>query len=258
VGSKGCGALRYSRCQPEIGGAPVNSFAHVPRKVDVPLEGDARLADARRFVSDVESARGPVTISGPDSTGTAYAVVDSVGRFVDIGLLPGWWCALGPDGVAAGLLEALESARMKAALVPLILRRSGPPRIPPDLGGDDRGEGGLGAETTPPALLRTTAPPDPLDASDVLDTARGRIAEAYRLIDEAGKTLHEQQAVRVIAGPRGLFRLHVRGGRIDHAEAGPQRPTADDTDRLVADARDVLAELARGRSGPLDAWRALE
>jgi hypothetical protein len=244
VGSKGCGALRYSRCQPEIGGAPVNSFAHVPRKVDVPLDGDARLADARRFVSDVESARGPVTISGPDSTGTAYAVVDSVGRFVDIGLLPGWWCALGPDGVAAGLLEALESARMKAALVPLILRRSGPPRTPP--------------ETTPPALLRTTAPPEPLDASDVLKTARGRIAEAYRLIDEAGKTLHEQQAVRVIAGPRGLFRLHVRGGRIDHAEAGPQRPTADDTDRLVADARDVLAELARGRSGPLGAWRALE
>ncbi|SNY06400.1 hypothetical protein [Paractinoplanes atraurantiacus] len=182
-------------------------------------------------MSDVESMPGHTQrITGPDRTGTAWAVVDSVGRFVDIGLRPGWWEALGPDGVAAGLIEALESARTKAALVPLLLRRGGPPQ--------DRDEGVAAA-----------------GPGDSLDVARGRIAEAYRLIDEAGKRMREQQASRVIAGPRGLFRLHVRGGRIDRAETGPQRPGPGDTERLVADARDALTELARGRDGALDAWQ---
>ncbi|WP_250003045.1 hypothetical protein [Actinoplanes sp. M2I2] len=136
-------------------------------------------------------------ITGSDRTGTAYAVVDPIGRFVDIGLRPGWWPALGPARVAAGLLEALESARMTAATAPLV----------------ERGE--------------------------ALDTARGRIAEAYRLIAEGD----EQPAIRVIIGPRGLFRVHVRGGRIDRAETGALTPA--DTERLSADARDALAELAR-------------
>jgi hypothetical protein len=127
----------------------------------------------------------------------AYAVVDPVGRFVDIGLRAGWWPTLGPARVAAGLLEALESARMIAATAPLVER------------------------------------------GDVFDTARGRIAEAYRLIDEG----REQPALRVIIGPRGLFHLHVRGGRIDGAETGPLTPA--DAERLAADARDTLAELAQ-------------
>ncbi|MGK5679144.1 hypothetical protein [Actinoplanes sp. URMC 104] len=136
-------------------------------------------------------------ISGSDRTGTAYAVVDPVGRFVDIGLRPGWWPALGPARVAAGLVEALEAARMQAATAPLVQR------------------------------------------GEVADTARGRIAEAYRLIDEG----REEHAIRVVIGPRGLFRLHVRGGRIHSAEAGPLTPA--DGERLRADARDALTELAR-------------
>ncbi|WP_250027621.1 hypothetical protein [Paractinoplanes maris] len=136
-------------------------------------------------------------ITGSDRTGTAFAVVDPVGRFVDIGLRPGWWPALGPARVAAGLLEALESARMQAATAPLVER------------------------------------------GDLFDTAWSRITEAYRLIDEG----REQPALRVIIGPRGLFRLHARGGRIDSAETGPLTPA--DTERLSADARDALAELAR-------------
>lgn len=140
-------------------------------------------------------------ISATDHTGTAYAVVDPVGRFVDIGLLSGWWPELGPARVAAGLLEALEAARMLAATAPLVER------------------------------------------GDVFDTARDRIAEAYRLIDEG----RAQPAIRVIIGPRGLFRLHVRGGRVDGAEVGPL--TSGDTDRLSADARDALTELARPGCG---------
>ncbi|MBU2662806.1 hypothetical protein KOI35_04725 [Actinoplanes bogorensis] len=136
-------------------------------------------------------------ISGLDRTGTAFAVVDPVGRFIDIGLRPGWWPALGPARVAAGLIEALEAARMQAALVPLVAR------------------------------------------GDVHETARGRIAEAYRLIDEG----REQPAIQVVIGSRGLFRLHVRGGRIDGAETGPLTHT--DAEPLLADAREVLTELGR-------------
>jgi hypothetical protein len=44
-----------------------------------------------------------------------------------------------------------------------------------------------------------------------------------------------------------LFRLHVRGGRVDGAETGPL--TAADTERLCADARDALTELARPGCG---------
>ena len=208
-------------------------------------DDDARVADAQRFVADVEEmvaglrpGEAPARldrIDGPDRSGTAYAVVDSVGRFVDIGLDPGWWTALGPGRVATGLLEALECARMKAALVPLIMRRHGvkPPAPAP-------------AEQVP-------ALPPPED-EDFLDAARSRIADAYRLIDDADKRMREQSAARTIAGPRGLFRLHVRGSHIEGADVAQHGLSPDDTDRLVADARDALTELTRGRAATLDPW----
>src|SRR3954454_19047969 len=103
--------------------------------VQAERDDDARVGDARRFVTEVENmvirSRGAGSpprldrIAGPDRTGTAFAVVDAVGRFVDVSLHPGWWTALGSARVAAGLLEALATARLKAALVPMILRRHG-------------------------------------------------------------------------------------------------------------------------------------
>jgi len=197
-------------------------FSSVRRKSD----DDARVADAHQFVADVDRLAAEAQcgdpprldrITGPDRSGTAFAVVDSVGRFVDIGLRPGWWTALGPDGVAAALLEALETARLKAALVPMILRRHG---------------------ITPPA------------GEGFLDAARGRIAEAYRLIDDVGGRSPDQRAVRVVAGPRGLFRLVLRGCHIDRAEVAAAGLTAGDTDRLVADCRAALAEAGRSVRGP--------
>jgi hypothetical protein len=160
-------------------------------------------------------------IAGPDRTGTAFAVVDAVGRFVDVSLRPDWWSALGPARVAAGLIEALATARLKAALVPMILHRPDYRPLP--------GEGEVS-----------------LADDGFLDVARGRIAEAYRLIDDPGKRLRERPAVRVIAGPRGLFRAHARGGRIERAEVTAALSPGD-TDRLLADARHALTELAKAR-----------
>jgi hypothetical protein len=200
-------------------------------------DDDARVADAQRFVAGVEDMVARLQpgdaparvdrIRGPDRTGTAHATVDPVGRLVDIGLTRDWWPALGPSGVAAGLLEALACARMKAALVPLILRRYG-----------------VGPATGP--VLRPAGVP-------FVDTARARLADAYRLIDHAGQRTPEH-SIRVIAGPRGLFRLHVRGSRIEGADVDQAGLSAGDTDRLVADARDALTELARDRVAVLDGW----
>ncbi len=197
------------------------------------------MADVEHMVAGLRPGDVPVgldRIDGPDSSGTAWAVVDSVGRFVDIGLDPLWWSALGPGRVATGLLEALECARMKAALVPLILRRHGFPPPPP-----------------PPAE-RPLPPLPPPDDENFLDAARSRIADAYRLIDDADKRMRDHLATRVIAGPRGLFRLHVRGGHIEGADVAQAGLSAEDTDRLVADARDALTELTRGPAAALDAW----
>jgi hypothetical protein len=194
--------------------------------VQAERDDDARVGDARRFVTEIENmvvrARhgGPQPrvdrIAGPDRTGSAFAVVDAVGRFVDIDLDPGWWAALGSARVAAGLLEALATARLKAALVPMILRR------------DDY-----------QALHRH-------DADDsFLDAARGRITEADRLIDSADRVPRERVAVRVVAGPLGLFRVHARGGRIERAEVTAVLARGD-TDRLLADARLALAKVESG------------
>ncbi|MEU4237992.1 hypothetical protein [Actinoplanes sp. NPDC026619] len=162
-------------------------------------------------------------IAGPDRTGTAFAVVDAVGSVVDLGLHPGWWVALGPIRVAAGLLEAVTSARAKAALVPFILRRY-----------DHH-----------PSSIVVIKQPTPGDDGFV-GNARGRIAEASRLIDES---VEQPPAARVITGPRELFRLHVRGGRADRAEVAGGL-TAADADRVVADAREAFAALAgHGRDG---------
>ena len=205
--------------------------------VQSPRDRDARVDDAERFVSDVEgladrSRPGDPPprfdrIDGPDRTGTVHAVVDGTGRFVDLRLDPGWWAALGPERVAAGITEALEAARMKASLAWLVLRRRGGP--------------------PPPAEPSSRALP-PVGDQNFLGAVLNRIEDAYQLRDDADRRLRAANTSRVIAGPRGLVRLHVTGRRIERAEVVQHGLTAADGDRLAADARDVLHDLAQGRS----------
>jgi hypothetical protein len=208
---------------------------------------DRRVADAERFVADIEelvadaaSAGGPPRldrIDGTDRTGTAWAVVDLMGRYVDVGLDPGWWNALGLSRVGDGLLEALESARMKASLAILVMQRSGvrPAELRLDTGGDQR-------------LAPLPRPDDPgFDAA-----VRGRLDDAQRTLDEVDRLLRGEDEERVVSGPRDLFRLYVRGRHVDRVQVEQWSIGEDDTDRLVADARAAFGELARGR-GTADA-----
>jgi hypothetical protein len=179
---------------------------------------DARVADAEQFVAGVEQGDPAARIDrvrGLDSTGAAFAVVDAMGRFVDIGLDSCWWAALGPERVAAGLLEALGSARMKAALVPLIRRKNGVLR----------GRGGL-AET--------------------YQLIKGINISKLASADDGPRR-------RVVDGPQGLFRLYVRGSHIESADVIGEFGCGDG-DRLAADARDALIDLGRSRWVALDEW----
>jgi hypothetical protein len=179
---------------------------------------DARVADAEQFVAGVEQCDPAMRVDrirGLDSTGMAFAVVDAVGRFVDIGLDSCWWTTLGPDRVAGGMLEALSSARMKAALVPLIMRKNG--------------------------VMRRT----------------GGLAEIYQLIKDVNtnKLVRAESGpqTRAIDGPRGLFRLQVRGSHIEGADIVGSLG-CDDGDLVAADARDAFVEFGRSRWVALDEW----
>ncbi|MGX6602359.1 hypothetical protein ACWKSP_09530 [Micromonosporaceae bacterium Da 78-11] len=205
---------------------------------------DVRVADAERFGSDVEElvARSrpgdpPLRldrIEGPDRTGTVHAVVDSTGRFVDIGLDPGWWTALGPPGVATGLVEAIESARRKASLAWLALRRHGVASA-------------VDLVVTLPPIEGACRP-----AEGACRPAEGACRPAEGACRPAeGACRPVEDTARVITGPHGLLRLYAHGRRLERVEVEQCGLTADDTDRLVADARAAFPELRLVRPAPV-------
>jgi hypothetical protein len=194
---------------------------------------DARAANADQFVSDFEQQVRQARpgddppradrVDSPDATGTAWAVVDWRGHFVDLWLNPGWWSELGPARVGAGLLEALESARMKVTLAKLVLQSHGfqPPRRETKV---DHG----------PRLPDIHAPGFP-------DAMRTLLYESQDRIQEAERLWHDLDSERSYLGPRGLFRLVTRGWQIEWAEVPNQWALReDDGERLAADARDAL------------------
>src|SRR5438067_1228110 len=98
-------------------------------------DDDPRSRDARTFADNVEELVAatrpgePVSmlghIDGSDRSGTVHCVVDDFGDVVDVGIDRNWWGALGPSGVAAGILDALDYARSKVLMAQLILDRYG-------------------------------------------------------------------------------------------------------------------------------------
>jgi hypothetical protein len=196
---------------------------------------DARVANADQFVSDFERQVLSIRpgeepphigrVDSPDKTGTAWAVVDRRGRFVDLWLGSGWWPELGPARVGAGLLEALEGARTKVALANLVLQTRGfrPPHR------DDRAEG-------------RSRLPDIHDPG-FPDILRTLLYESQDRIQEADRIRQELDGEDSFAGPRGIFRLVTRGLRIERAEVANQWALREgDGDRLAADARDALTQ----------------
>ncbi|HET9516366.1 MAG TPA: hypothetical protein VFO77_01440 [Actinoplanes sp.] len=197
-----------------------------------------RISDTSRFVTNLEDevrgirpsdrVRGLDAIEGLDATGTVYCVVDLTGAILQIGITDGWWHTVGPQGVAAAVLQALQLAREKSGIAKLVLTRYG---------------------HRPPSFSRTDGAAPRADPSPLYDDQASRIEAARRKIDQASASLAESDRLmrsvesgerRYVVGPRGLFRVQVIGVRIVGASVNEHGLGADDAQKLADDAREAL------------------
>jgi hypothetical protein len=194
-----------------------------------------RIADTGRFVTNLEDelrgagsvdpVPGLAGIEGTDASGTVYCVVDLSGALVQVGITDGWWAAVGPQGVAAAVLQALRLAKEKAGVAKLVLAH-------------------YGHALPAPRQARVTVEPEP-----PLDDLAARAEAARRKIDQAASTLAEadrfNRAVahaetREVTGPRGLFRVRVVGVRVVGATVDEDALRPEDGTELALDAREAL------------------
>ncbi|MBE1492168.1 hypothetical protein [Plantactinospora soyae] len=206
---------------------------------------DPRLDQARRFVRELEDdlARTPRylpieaidRISGTDQTGTVTCVVDARGDFVDLSIGSDWWYTVGPSGVGAGILDALQFAQDKAMLAMALLRRNGrqtsadPPAD--ESSRDDEADSSW----------------SPRDAWAEWAAAEAKVDRGYALMEVADRVaqLRDSPEPRTISGPLGLFHLRLVGFTVVSAEINSHRIAPDDADRIADDARAVLRQATR-------------
>jgi hypothetical protein len=205
---------------------------------------ERRTRDARAFVENVEEmverlpageAVPTISIDGEDLSGTVVCVVDVDGALTRIVIDDGWWDAVGPGGVAAAVLDALRSAKSKSTMARLIFGRHGlrDGRAPVDLGRLFTGE--------------LSEPLPPYD-DDRFSAALARTADrALTILDAARRfgQLRDSPLRWVVSGPRGMFRVHMKGLNVVGAEVGEVSLHRSDAAVL---AEDALAALSRATS----------
>jgi hypothetical protein len=196
--------------------------------------------DARRFVENLEDmvagsrpgdpVPGLDAIDGTDTSGTVYCVVDLGGTLLQVGIVDGWWEAVGPQGIAEAVLQSLRFARDKAGLARMVLshhgRSSGLPR--PDY------------ETLFTSEPHRELPP--YDAPDFPEELSRKVDRAARILQNAERFARERDSSerREVTGPRGLFRVVLAGFAVVGAAVDEYGLRAVDGADLAADARDAL------------------
>lgn len=201
---------------------------------------DLRERDARRFVDNLEdmlagsrpgeSVDGLAAIDGTDDSGTVYCVVDLGGAVLRVDIVDGWWEAVGPRGVAAAILRALRSARDKAGLARMVLRRHGRSAAVP----------------SPDYQTLFTSEPHrelpPYDAPDFSDELSRKVERAARILANAERFARERDsgARREVTGPRGMFRVVLSGTAVVGATVDEYGLRTADSAELAADALDAL------------------
>ncbi|SCE92212.1 hypothetical protein [Micromonospora mirobrigensis] len=207
---------------------------------------DPRLDDAREFLARMERHFGQARpgedvggygpVSGTDVTGSVTCLVDTDGDLVDLWLDPGWWRAVGPAGVGAALLAALDFARSKLGVARAVAERYGHE---------------LPAPAAPPSAQHLIPPPtaplpDP-DSPRYLEAISEKIDRGFAILD-ATQRLSRQAAEpdrQLVAGPYGIVRVGVAGGAVVSAEVDGYDLGPADGDRIAADALAALREAAR-------------
>lgn len=204
---------------------------------------DRRASDALAFVGSVEEMvrrlhsgeQAPtMSVTGDDASGTVRCVVDVDGTLTRIDIDDGWWDTLGPGSVAEAVLQAMRFAKSKAAMTRLILDRYGW-RVAP----------------APVNLGRLFAaePSEPLPpyAAVGFPAALARKANRALVILDAAQRFartSDPSLRRVVAGPRGMFRVHTAGPDVVGAEVDEGSLHRSDAATLAADALAALSTAA--------------
>jgi hypothetical protein len=194
-----------------------------------------RIDDTSRFVTNLEDevrgmrpgapVRGPDAVEGSDASGTVYCVVDLTGGVLQVGITDGWWDEVGAHGVAPAVLQALQLAREKAGIAKLVLLRYGHPLPSPS-----------------PAATHAEPEAADNDQASRVEAARRKIDRAYASLAESDRFMRAMNSSerRYVAGPRGLFRVHVVGVRVVGASVNEHGLRAEDAGDLADDAREAL------------------
>lgn len=206
---------------------------------------DMQERDARRFVENIEDMvsgsrlgdpiPGLDAIEGSDSSGTVYCVVDLGGSLLQVGIVEGWWDAVGPHGIAAAVLESLRFARDKAGLARMVLNHHGRPS----------------AVSEPSYQTLFTSEPHrelpPYDSPDFPSELSRKVERAAQILANAERFARERDSgVRSeMTGPRGLFRVELSGSAVVGAAVNEQGLRAADGSELAADACDALLAARR-------------
>ncbi|MFC3381288.1 hypothetical protein [Couchioplanes azureus] len=198
------------------------------------------MGDARRFLGDVEDlvsraapgrpVRGLEQIDGTDGSGTVYGVVDVTGALLRIGLDDSWWEQVGPRAVGSAILQAVRSAKDKAAAARMMLQQHGH-EVP--------------APAYDPASAFTDMPPVPLpgyDSERFEDALARNLRRAEQIMTNAERVsrLRDSGAERTVSGPRGLFHVVLRGSQIVEARVDTFMVGPDSGTELALDALDAL------------------
>jgi hypothetical protein len=204
---------------------------------------DPRLTDARQFAGQLQNTiamtprdqpvAGLDRIAGADASDTVTCYVDARGEFVDLSLQSDWWYTVGPSGIASAVLDALTFAQEKSLVAAAIL--------------DHHGRSAQVSGPNPYTFLEGhDGSPAPDRATEVAE-AYAKVARTAAIVDAADRIVRMRDTAqsRVIAGPRGLFRITMAGFELEQANVDENALSASDADWLADDARAALAQATR-------------
>ncbi|HEX8345240.1 MAG TPA: hypothetical protein VF657_10990 [Actinoplanes sp.] len=204
---------------------------------------DPRLPDARRFAAQLQDTiamtprdrpvAGLHRIPGADASGTVTCFVDARGDFIDLTVRSDWWYTVGPSGIASAVLDALVFAQEKSVAAAVILEHHGR-RV------DTRAE-------NPYTFLQAVGAPYPADLGSEVAEAYAKVRRTTSIVDAADRIgrMRDTGQQRVIAGPRGLFRVTMAGFELQQADVDQRALSAVDADLLTEDARAALVRATR-------------
>jgi hypothetical protein len=188
------------------------------------------LEDVIRHIRPGEPVPGLDGIDSTDASGTVYCVVDVTGALLRVGIDDGWWDAVGPGRIAGAILDSMRFAKAKAAAARMVLSRHGHP---------------VAGSTVDLGRIFTSEPSETLpayDADDFPEVLDRKAERTMTILSRAHRFSRERAdgEQRVVAGPRGMFRVVVAGGRITGAEVNEWALHRTDAAELAEDARAAL------------------